>query len=354
MLDLLISFDDTGSMSSVRKEVRSKINDLVNNLFTNISGLRIGVIIHNDYCDGPKELLRKLDFTSDKNAIYNFVNQSTCQGGGDYEEAYAYVLNSMKSFSWEAEKRVGILIGDATPHEKGHRSGGVVEAYDWRQECTELSSLNGVQVYTIQALGNRNAVHFYESVANITNGIKLDLSQFSHINDYLMAISYKQIGQEALETFEKSEARFTQNLMLKNMFNKLKGVVNTELTSKIENTGDLLSKFQVVNVPHSQKIKDFVENMGLHYRAGRGFYQLINSELVQANKEVIFVDKTTGETFFDTKWCREQLGLPYGVKGKVNPHRLACASKYDIYIQSNSYTRNLDPGTKFLYELEKK
>jgi hypothetical protein len=29
------------------------------------------------------------------------------------------------------------------------------------------------------------------------------------------------------------------------------------------------------------------------------------------------------------------------------------SSKYDIFIQSNSYTRKLDPGTKFLYELNK-
>ena len=50
-LDLVISFDDTGSMSSVRKMVRSQIETLVNQLFDLVPDLRIGIIIHNYYFD---------------------------------------------------------------------------------------------------------------------------------------------------------------------------------------------------------------------------------------------------------------------------------------------------------------
>jgi hypothetical protein len=78
-----------------------------------------------------------------------------------------------------------------------------------------------------------------------------------------------------------------------------------------------------------------------------------NSEIIQANKEVMFVDKSTGETFSDTHWCREQLGVPYGVKATVRPLSISdVMDKYDVFIQSNSVNRKLDPGTKFLYELD--
>jgi hypothetical protein len=136
------------------------------------------------------------------------------------------------------------------------------------------------------------------------------------------------------------------------MFAKLKGVTDSA-SLEFEAKGEMLGKFQVVDVPYKVKIKAFVEAMGLSYRAGRGFYQFITSEKIQKDKEVLFVDKSTGETIMDTKWCREQMGLPYGTAGTLSPKKIpAVSSKYDIFIQSNSYTRDLDPDTKFLYELD--
>jgi hypothetical protein len=117
---------------------------------------------------------------------------------------------------------------------------------------------------------------------------------------------------------------------------------------------EIASRFQVLDVLKSTVIKSFVEESGLHFTRGRGFYQLIMTEAIQANKEVIFVDKATGEVIMDTVKCRDLLGLPYGSKGKVNPKALACAKQYDIFVQSNSANRALDAGTKFMYELEVK
>jgi hypothetical protein len=59
-LNLVISFDDTGSMSSVRREVRRKIATLVEELFNIYENLKIGIIIHNDYCDG--DTIQKMDY----------------------------------------------------------------------------------------------------------------------------------------------------------------------------------------------------------------------------------------------------------------------------------------------------
>lgn len=346
-LDLVISFDDTGSMSSVRRQVRSQIETLVKQLFELIPNLRIGIIIHNDYCD--RDLVQRLELTSDKNKIIDFVNRGSSNGGGDYAEAYAYVLNEMLSFDWQAEQKLTIMIGDAPPHEKGARSAGHTEQYDWREISKKLGE-SIIPIYAIQALGNGDASYFYDGMAKFSNGIKLDLSQFGHITDYLLAILHKE--NDTLEDFQGSKPEFKTNLAFRSMFAKLKGVADsgsTEFDAKVE----LLGKFQVVDVASKVKIKTFVEDMGLRYKAGRGFYQFVSSEKIQANKEVIFVDKKTGETFMDTKWCREQMGLPYGTAGTLSPKRLDCSRTYDIFIQSNSYTRDLDPGTKFLYELNK-
>ena len=350
-LDLVISFDDTGSMSSVRRQVRSEITKLINHLFKLIPELRIGIIIHNDYCD--RDLVQILDLTADKGEIEKFVNRSSSTGGGDYREAYAYVLNQIRKLSFSLENKLVVMIGDAPPHELGAVSAGVREQFDWAQESQELGKM-GIPIYSIQCLGNRDSNYFYEGMARYSNGIKLDLSQFSHITDYILAIANKQAG--TLDTFQDSKPEFKTNLAFRQMFNRLKGIADVSLSKELENKGEMMGKFQVVPVHDRVKIQDFVERMGLRYKTGKGYYQFIESEKIQANKEVIFVDKKTGETNYDTKWCREQMGVPYGTKATKSPRTIPheISDKYDIFIQSNSYTRLMDPGTKFLYELDKR
>ena len=352
-LDLCISFDDTGSMYSVRQQVRSKVNELVSQLFKDIKGLRVGIIIHNDYCDMPKHIFT-LDFTTDFTKIKNFVNQSSPCGGGDAPECYELALHEASKFDWKSDRRALIMIGDEIPHVVGYRYGSHTNNIDWRKETQALEAMN-VQVYGVQALGRHSSTHFYESISKMTGGIKLDLSQFQHISTYINAIAYHQSGQ--LDTYQSSDPTFNTNLALKNMFNKLKGGTGSISTEKIE----LLSKFQVMSVDGMMEIREFVESNGCTFRKGKGYYQLIertedgkaNSEIIQANKEVLFVDKETGETISDTNWCREKLGVPYGIKATVRPLSIPdVMRKYEIFVQSNSYNRKLDKGTKFLYELE--
>ena len=355
-LDIAISFDDTGSMSSVRRQVRQKVVELVQTLTRDIPGIRFACIIMNDYCDFPRHMFT-MDFTFDVNEIEKFVNQNSPCGGGDSPECYELALHEAGKFSWAADKRALILIGDEVPHFVGYHYGSITNHLDWKEETKALNEL-GVHIYGVQALGNGHAVDFYTTISRLTNGVKLDLSQFQHIPTYLNAVAYHQSGD--LDTYEKSDPTFTTNLALKNMFNKLRGgsaLIESETDKKIA----ILSRFQVMDVTKVMKISEFVESMGCTFKRGRGFYQLIertadgkaNFELVQANKEVIFVNKETGEAIADTNWCREQLGVPFGTKGNVRPLQLPeVMDKYDVFIQSNSYTRNLDPGTKFLYELD--
>jgi hypothetical protein len=352
-LDLCISFDDTGSMYSVRAQVRAQVNNLVNKLFDDIPELRVAVIIHNDYCDMPKHCFT-MDFTTDKKVIEKFVNQNSPCGGGDSPECYELALHEASKFSWKSDRRALVMIGDEVPHQVGYCYRSHTNKLDWKIETSRLADL-GVKIYGVQALGRRSSNHFYEHISRATGGIKLDLSQFQHILTYINAIAYHQAGQ--LEAYQSSDPSFNSNLALKNMFARLMGGSSTLSADKIE----LLSKFQVMKVDSVMEIRDFVEANGCTFQRGKGYYQLIertsdgkaNSEVVQANKEVIFVNRETGETISDTHWCREQLGVPYGVKSTVRPLSIPhIMSKYEVFVQSNSFTRKLDPGTKFLYELE--
>jgi acyl carrier protein len=352
-LDLCISFDDTGSMSSVRKQVRSHITSLVNDLFNDIPELRVGIIIHNDYCDMPRHCFT-LDFTNDRSKIEKFVNQNSPCGGGDAPECYELALNEASKMAWKSKRKALIMIGDEVPHQVGYRYGSHTNKLDWREEAHTLSEM-GVQIYGVQALGRRSSTQFYDTISRMSGGIKLDLSQFQHISTYINAIAYHQSGQ--LDTYQSSDPAFNTNLALKNMFSRLKGGTGSLSSDKIE----LLSKFQVMRVEDMMEIRNFVEANGCTFRKGKGYYQLIertengkaNSEIIQADKEVLFVNKETGETISDTMWCRKELGIPYGTKATLRPLSIpSVMEKYDVFIQSNSYTRKLDRGTRFLYELD--
>lgn len=356
-MDLAISFDDTGSMSSVRRLVRQRINSLLDDLFSKIPDLRVACIVHNDYCDAPHHIF-VMDFSTDKTNIKKFINQDSPCGGGDAPECYELALHEATKLSWKADKRAFIMIGDEVPHQVGYSYGRHKNELDWKKETETLKEM-GIQIYGVQALGRRGSTYFYDGISRLSGGIKLDLAQFQHITEYINAVAYHQSGQ--LESYEKSNPEFSTNFALKNMFSRLKGAADSSLFSseKIE----LLSKFQVMSVPDEMVIRNFVEANGCTFRRGRGYYQLIertadgksNWEEIQPDKEVIFVDKATGETHSDTKWCREQLGIPYGTRGKVRPLQIPeVMNKYDVFIQSNSFTRKLDPGTKFLYELDAK
>jgi hypothetical protein len=367
-MEVVVSFDDTGSMSSVRAQVRQKVKSLIKELFALNPKTRMGIIIHNDYCD--RDTIQMLDLTDDQDKIEKFVGNGSSCGGGDSDECYELAINYIaEKFNWKSDKKIAILIGDCNPHEVGYRYGGkVVNTLDWKKELQKCVD-NSIKVYPVQALNRYESNSFYNTISKVCGVPKLDLSQFAHITQFITAVIYNEQGK--LEEYENSDESFKTNISLKRMFSKLKGlVVEDEVESPRSysrrpatdyGTGDgsatidIASRFQVLEVgPKPRVIKEFVIDNGARFKTGRGFYQFVDSELVQEEKEVLFVDKKTGEVKSDTIWCRNQLGVPKGTRGKANPRKLDCAKQYDIFIQSTSHNRKLDPNTKFLYELEYK
>ena len=56
------------------------------------------------------------------------------------------------------------------------------------------------------------------------------------------------------------------------------------------------ARFQQISVAADQPIKDLVQANGLIFKAGRGFYEFTKRETIQAKKEVVILDKETGDT----------------------------------------------------------
>jgi len=102
-IDLVFSYDTTGSMSAAIGQVRRGVAETVKYLFKQIPELRIGIITHGDYCDGDK-VITMLDLTDDQNAICEFIKTAPNTGGGDEDECYEFVLNRARTLSWTGGK----------------------------------------------------------------------------------------------------------------------------------------------------------------------------------------------------------------------------------------------------------
>jgi hypothetical protein len=87
MIEIVFSFDTTGSMYPCLTQVRRKLNNTIARLLNEIPGIRIGIIAHGDYCDaGSTYVTKHFDLSGDVKQICNFVETVEATGGGDAPE----------------------------------------------------------------------------------------------------------------------------------------------------------------------------------------------------------------------------------------------------------------------------
>ena len=88
--------------------------------------------------------------------------------------------------------------------------------------------------------------------------------------------------------------------------------------------------------------------MGIKFLIGRGFYEFTKPEIVQKKKEIILMDKSTGE-LYEGSIARTIAGIGKNEENKrIKPGELP---KYRMFIQSTSPNRKLISGHGFLYEV---
>lgn len=349
-IDIVLSFDTTGSMYPCLAEVRRRVDATATRLFKEVPNLRIGIIAHGDYCDAGRTYVTKhLQLTNDPIAVSYFVKNVEATGGGDAPECYELVLQEARTkMQWTPDsKRLLIMIGDEVPHAIAHNPGRI----DWKAEAKSLLDL-GVVIHGVQALNNRHAESFYQTIADTTGGVHLRLSQFNEATDMLVALTYSQVSPEAVQTYEAevvSEKRMTRSLSA--IFDKvMKRDPATGTYGAVDARATDPARFQRILVDKDRAIKEFVIDHGLIFKVGRGFYEFTKRETIQASKEVIILDRETGD-MFEGEAARSVLGLPIGASINLNPRDAGFdTNKYTVFVQSTSANRKLMGGTAFLYE----
>ncbi|XP_033751973.1 LOW QUALITY PROTEIN: uncharacterized protein LOC117335841 [Pecten maximus] len=199
--EICFSFDTTGSMYSCLDEVRGRIQDMIQRLQADIPGIRIAVFAHGDYCDRNNYITKHIDFSTDVRRLCKWVNDVGRTGGGDADECYELVLHEVQSLNWTpGSQRALVMLGDNNPHEPGYPQNK--KKLNWRTEADNLSKM-GVRIYSVQCQDYSGADHFYQTIAEKTDGHYLKLAQFTNIFDFIMSICYREKGAEFLQDYEK-------------------------------------------------------------------------------------------------------------------------------------------------------
>ena len=84
------------------------------------------------------------------------------------------------------------------------------------------------------------------------------------------------------------------------------GNENPETLSEVQK-----ERFKILQVPKKCTIKQFVLSNNLEFKVGRGFYEFTKPEIISHKKEVVLVDKETGEMFTGKDACRMIKGKPF-------------------------------------------
>lgn len=351
-IEVVFSWDTTGSMYGCLSQVQDEVESIAKRLFRDIPDLKIGCIAHGDYCDaGSTYVVKTLDLTSDISQVVKFVRGAGRTGGGDAPECYELVLHEVRGFSWTAGKNKAlVMMGDDVPHGPGEFQN--TRKLNWRNEL-ELLLEAQIKVYGVQCLGRPHATHFWKEIANKTGGMHITLDQFESVRDLLMAVCYQHQGQENLRRFEKQvveEGRMNRNL--DSIFGAMLGrAPRSDFKSRdleVVSPG----RFQMLTVKKNMDIEKFVTKHKLEFEPGKGFYEFTKPEKVQPSKQIVLIEKKTGDMYTGTK-AREMLRLPRHTEVRIKPAEYPDLLKeFWVMIQTKSWNREMKVGQKFLYEVD--
>lgn len=94
-IEVVISFDTTGSMYPCLTQVRSHIRTMIRDLFASIPRIRMGVIAQGDYDDRYET--QHTGLSNNQNELCHFVENVSSTNGYDYAECYELVLREKKN-----------------------------------------------------------------------------------------------------------------------------------------------------------------------------------------------------------------------------------------------------------------
>lgn len=221
VVEVVFSFDTTGSMYACLSEVRRGVKQAIQRLKLEVPGIRVAIIAHGDYCDAHSSYVTKLqNFTEDEKVLCNFVENVGATGGGDADECYELVLREARTkLAWSTgSTRSLVMIGDCNPHGPNYPLNK--QKINWRTECGQLKE-EDIRIYAVQALNRKEATSFYRELASLTEGFHLRMDQFSSIVHFMLAICFREEGGETLDTYETEMRSGGMNRELHRLFDTL-------------------------------------------------------------------------------------------------------------------------------------
>ena len=200
MLDMVIAFDTTGSMSAYINAVKTHVKELVPKLFSSNPDLRIGIVAFGDYYDMDSKdnfgnAYQVLGLTNDENEIIKFINEAQKTSGGDGDEFYELVIKKItEETTWrEGSTKAVLLIADAAPHEVGYSYRNIVSnaQIDWREEAKKASEL-GIKFDTMTI--NPIYVEWYKKLSAMTNGVSVPFKNSGKTSQVIEAAALSRGG----------------------------------------------------------------------------------------------------------------------------------------------------------------
>ena len=200
MLDMVIAFDTTGSMSTYINAVKTHVKELVPKLFSSNPDLRIGIVAFGDYYDMDSKdnfgnAYQVLGLTNDENEIIKFINKAQNTSGGDGDEFYELVIKKItEETTWrEGSTKAVLLIADAAPHEVGYSYRNIVRnaQIDWREEAQKASEL-GIKFDTMTI--NPVYVEWYKKLSAMTNGVSVPFKNSGKTSQVIEAAALSRGG----------------------------------------------------------------------------------------------------------------------------------------------------------------
>eukprot|EP01103_Thecamoeba_quadrilineata_P014439 TRINITY_DN4314_c0_g1_i1.p1 TRINITY_DN4314_c0_g1~~TRINITY_DN4314_c0_g1_i1.p1 ORF type:complete len:522 (-),score=141.43 TRINITY_DN4314_c0_g1_i1:1196-2629(-) len=198
-LQVVFSFDTTGSVYPCLNEVRKNLAHHVSSLLDHLPNIRIGIISMADYTnDKSKNVIEFLDFSNDPQEISQWIDQvQITDGEGGSAKAYELALRTaVEKFEWSARKRALVIIGDSCPHPPSYTDLDIW----WRDELVKLISKD-VKVYAVQVNDHPTSTPFYKTLADHSTGVRLCVRNAELMTDVFRAVCYNELGPEALDGF---------------------------------------------------------------------------------------------------------------------------------------------------------